>query len=82
MGVRSTPLYILSSDKERHGKGQARLYRTEYIGDIIMNGSSRNYGCLNFIGDVVMTLPNRWVLAHLGLRPGNEEPMTWPRISS
>jgi hypothetical protein len=24
--------------------------------------------------------PNRWALAHLGLRPGNEEPMTWPHI--
>lgn len=30
------------------------LYRTEYIGDIIMSGNNSNYGCLSFLFDIFM----------------------------
>lgn len=33
---------------------RVRLYRTEYIGDIIMSGSNSKYGCLNFLFDIFM----------------------------
>lgn len=34
---------------------KVQIYNTRYIGDAYMNTPSRNYGCLSFIGDVVMT---------------------------
>lgn len=33
---------------------RASIYRTEYIGDIIMSNNSSNYGCLNFLFDIFM----------------------------
>ena len=31
---------------------RAKLYRSEYIGDVIMSGN--NYGCLSFLFDIFM----------------------------
>ena len=38
------------------GTRRVQIYTNRYIGDAYMSTSGSNYGCLSFIGDVVMTL--------------------------